>query len=646
MIDGVNDQGIDAIAIVDGHDPHVYLVQAKWSQNGRASSDRSTVRELFAGLDLIDDEDFAAFNPRGQHLAAIAKEVMSSGPVPITQVVALMRGNEVTQGFQVALEQHERRFNHHGEVLDHRILLSSDIWASVRQDLAPQPVDLTAELFPWFSVSEPYESYQGIVEAEQIAQWVKHGADLFNLNIRNPLGRTAINNDLIDTLTDEPDHFWYFNNGITVLCDSVDKAHHSRGTPHRKPITLELRNASVVNGAQTVRAVAEAVSTDDNAASAQVGIRVIVTGTRDDFAKRTTKATNRQNRVEARDFVALDPIQAAIIDDMRAELGLEYSVRRSELDPHPSTGFSIVEAACALACAHSDAQYAARIAVALEVLWERDSQGIYDVLFRPQPGPYLLWNAVRVFRSVRENLHKKRRHYTGRAAALIEHGAYLLTHLVFQRLNTETIDEPDVHDWANQATQQIGRLLDDLIPALVEAIDTLHGERAQIRSSCSDSQKSRELAAHVLSSEQPAMIPSKYQKTPARRKRRRPNAVSVLIDKSLLEEGDPLTLTGASATETTALNAWLAADPRRTRATWIPQRSKPILWAADGEAYSPSGLISRMWELAGWDEHPVAVQGTARWATRSGDTLADLAWKALREIEEESESADGSADSD
>lgn len=36
-------------------------------------------------------------------------------------------------------------------------------------------------------------------------------------------------------------------------------------------------------------------------------------------------------------------------------------------------------AACALACVHPDSQYAARIATTRDVLWERGSQGTYDI---------------------------------------------------------------------------------------------------------------------------------------------------------------------------------------------------------------------------------------------------------------------------
>ncbi|MFI1996062.1 AIPR family protein [Actinoplanes sp. NPDC020271] len=426
VIDGVADQGIDAIAVMEKPDPHVFLIQAKWSKTGHANADRSAVMELLAGLRLIDDEDFAPFNLRGRVLAEQAKNVMSQGPVPVTQVVVLMRAEDVPLGFLDAISLGEREFNRHGSVLDSRIILGREVWASVREDLSPRPVQLQAELFPWFMVDFPYVSYQGVVEAEQVAQWVEHGSSLFHLNIRNPLGRTPINNEIIGTLINEPANFWYFNNGVTILCESAESVPQAIRSPHRRPIGLTLHNASVVNGAQTVRSVAEAVAADEEAGSAQVGVRIIVTGKAAEFAKQATQATNRQNRVEARDFIALDPVQAAILEEMRAELGLDYSVRRGELEPQPDTGCSVVEAACALACAHSDSQYAARIATTLDVLWERGSRGIYDVLFRPQPGVYALWNAVLILRQVRRALHDLRAQYTGRGAALIDHGAYLL----------------------------------------------------------------------------------------------------------------------------------------------------------------------------------------------------------------------------
>lgn len=636
VIDGANDQGIDAIAIVDGPAPQIYVVQAKWSKNGTASSDRSAVKELIDGLRLIDDEDFAAFNPRGQQLAELAKTTMNEGPVPITQVIALMRADDVTDGFRDALVRGENDFNRHGEILDHRVLLASDLWESVRHDMMPPPVTLTASLFPWFAISNPYESFQGVVEAAEVAEWAEHGSNLFNLNIRNPLGRTPINSELVETLKNEPANFLYFNNGVTILCESIERTSQSIRTPQERPITLTLHKASVVNGAQTVRSVAEAVAASDDAACSRVSVRIIVTGAATDFANKTTQATNRQNRVEARDFVALDRVQAAIVEEMRAELGLEYSVRRSELEPHSSMGCSVVEAAYALACAHPDPQYAARVAITSDGLWERGSQGIYDTLFRPQPGVYLLWNAVQILRCVRQCLHNLRHRYEGRGAALTEHGIYLLTHLVFRRLDTDAINEPDPQlEWAKEAVGQTPDLVKELVPALITAIDEMYSSRSQIRAVCSDSSRCREVVDCVLTAGESdgLIVTDKYRRTTRQRKRRRPNAVSVIIDQDLLAEGEPLTLTTPTSTEAEALQGWLDEHPQRQLATWVPQRSKPILWAADGLRYSPSGLVLHIWNLAEWGERPLAVQGTARWATGSGETLTDLAWRAFGQLE-------------
>lgn len=55
----------------------------------------------------------------------------------------------------------------------------------------------------------------------QVVQWVTYGNRLFDHNIHNPLSLTPINNELVETLTEEPSNFWYFNNGITILCDSA-----------------------------------------------------------------------------------------------------------------------------------------------------------------------------------------------------------------------------------------------------------------------------------------------------------------------------------------------------------------------------------------------------------------------------------------
>ncbi|WP_336086121.1 AIPR family protein [Nocardia sp. SSK8] len=643
VIDGSSDQGIDAIAVVDGPDPHIYLVQAKWSKTGKAHSDRSAVMELLSGLRLIDDGDFAPFNPRGRVLAERAHSEMTKRPVPVTQVVVLMRADEVTAGFTDALINGEKEFNRYGTVLDHRIILAREVWESIRNDLTPPSVDLDVELFPWFEIGSPHPSFHGVVNAGDIAGWVETGSDLFSANIRNPLGRTPINNELIETLTEEPANFWYFNNGITVLCDSVERTNRNIRSPQNRPLLLTLSGASVVNGAQTVKSIAEAVRQDECAGEAQVGVRIIVTGSAKEFAKRTTQATNRQNRVEPRDFIALEPLHAAIMAEMRAELGLEYSVRRGELEPPAESGCSVVEAACALACAHPDSQYAARIATTLDVLWERGSQGIHDVLFRPQPSAYQVWNAVLVLRAVQRSLHSLQNRIARRGVVLMDHGKYLLTHLVFRKLDIDGFDEPDPDlAWSERAVLEVPDLVKELVPQVAGIIDDRFGDRARLQAVCSDIDRCREITHHILHGNNllQTLATHRYRNSAQTRPRRRPNAVTVLIDRAVLAEGTPLFLSNNFPVETAALASWLAEDPNRSRATWFAHRQRPILWAADGKRYSPSGLISHMWELAEWAGRPVANQGTTRWVTPEGDTLADLASRILDQLEDSADDAE------
>ncbi|WP_052865147.1 AIPR family protein [Streptomyces niger] len=643
VIDGGQDQGIDAIAI-DEAAAHIYLVQAKWSANGTAKADETAVQKLFAGLRLIDSGEAGQFNPRGQILVKQAHELITEKATRITQVVVLMGVEPPAPGVRQAIENGEKEFNSLGDYVDHRFLHAPEIHALVREDQHSDPITLEVTLSPWFSVPSPYLSYEGIVQAEEIASWAEHGNELFARNIRNPLGLTPINKELVDTLTEEPSHFWYFNNGVTVLCDSVNAVFRSQRVPERHPVRLTAHGASVVNGAQTVRSVIDAAQQAEDAELAQVTVRFIVTGGDAEFANRTTQATNRQNHITERDRIALDPVQAELIAEFRAELGLVYSVRRSELEPQDDEGCSVVEAACALACAHSGSRFAARLVASgsTDVLWERGGSGIYDPLFRSVPSVYETWNAVNVLRAVRTALRAEREQYAGRAAAVIDDGTFLITHLVFRQLLTQDagMGEPDQSlTWAAEAKAQVPDLVKRVVPALVQALDGV-GTRSSLQRVCADSGEAADLVTAALAALEGSGVEdaaAQYRREENKpRKRRRPNAVHVIVDKGALEEGTPLHLALYLQPEKDALSAWLDANPRRAFAKWTnTNRARPIIWAADGNAYSPSGLIARMWELAEWEGRPVSNQGTSRWATQDGETLAVLARRLLDSMEEE-----------
>ncbi|XPP25967.1 MAG: AIPR family protein [Leucobacter sp.] len=154
-------------------------------------------------------------------------------------------------------------------------------------------------------VSEPYTAYYGQVEATELAEWWKsHRSNLFDRNIRKFIVDSEVNVALATTLESEPEHFWYFNNGITVLCDQVVRA--PVGGASRRTGKFELRGATVVNGAQTVGTIGRFAERDPAAVSnARVQVRFIsLEASSNRFDALVTRATNTQNRVERRDFVA------------------------------------------------------------------------------------------------------------------------------------------------------------------------------------------------------------------------------------------------------------------------------------------------------------------------------------------------------
>ncbi|MFY0577231.1 AIPR family protein [Cystobacter fuscus] len=114
-----------------------------------------------------------------------------------------------------------------------------------------------------------------------------------------------------------------------------------------------LKGASVVNGAQTISSIGRVA--DDTALSrVRVPIRVIsLQGASEEFGREVTRSNNLQNRVEGRDFVAQDPEQERIRQEMAME-GYEYRFVRGQNETVSSSSCDLLEVTTALACASGD----------------------------------------------------------------------------------------------------------------------------------------------------------------------------------------------------------------------------------------------------------------------------------------------------
>lgn len=89
--------------------------------------------------------------------------------------------------------------------------------------------EIKFEISSGFEISDGgWKAYVAPIQARQLVKLYKsHKTSLFSANVRDYLGSRKsdanINNGIKQTAQDEPENFWVFNNGITVLTHSFEE---------------------------------------------------------------------------------------------------------------------------------------------------------------------------------------------------------------------------------------------------------------------------------------------------------------------------------------------------------------------------------------------------------------------------------------
>jgi hypothetical protein len=337
-----------------------------------------------------------------------------------------------------------------------------DLHSIVETGVLGAPVNLTVMLKEFGFTQTPYRSYYGQVNIADILRWKEHGDRLYHKNIRSFKGNTDVNESIVSTVSHSPDNFFYFNNGITVLCSQVLK--QPMGGTSRDVGVFDCKGASVINGAQTVGSIISALSGEGvTAPTAHVMVKLIsLEGCPVDFASEITRATNTQNKIEKRDFAALDPNQSRIKSELLLSLGKDYSYRAGDAPMPPEQGCTLDEATVALACAQSDINYAVDAKMRISKLYEDITRPPYTVLFNSSLTAGKLWQAVQVLRSVDDFLKGPQSTKEGKDRLTAVHGNRVLLHLVFRELGARVFNDGSQADALNQIPRIAAGLLDKL----------------------------------------------------------------------------------------------------------------------------------------------------------------------------------------
>ena len=146
---------------------------------------------------------------------------------------------------------------------------------------------------------------------------IEQNYPLFEKNIREYLGNRGVNKNMYTTLLDPEDrkNFFYYNNGITIICDQMSKIlTHIDNNMQDMQASFEIKNPQIVNGCQTVNTIYEVLKNVDPAIvekeykDAFVMLKVLVIDKNDEsestLYKNIVRYNNSQSPIDEKTFVA------------------------------------------------------------------------------------------------------------------------------------------------------------------------------------------------------------------------------------------------------------------------------------------------------------------------------------------------------
>lgn len=431
VVDGSRDNGIDAFYF-DQKEQVCYLIQSKWIHNGKGSVELGEVLKFIQGVQDLLEFKLERFN-KLKLMKSEIETILSDPQTTFVLVLAYTGDPHLSEEARRPLEDLLKEQNDPSELISFRPLRQKDLHSIVAKKATGDSVNLTVQLHEWGMITEPYLAYYGQVDLEDIGNWKEFGQSLYHRNLRGFKGSTDVNEGIISTAISNPLHFWYFNNGITILCDKMSKL--PIGGSSRAVGTFELTGASVVNGAQTVGSIISAIANKPNEIkSAQVLIRLIsLEKCPSEFASELTRATNTQNRIEKKDFASLDPEQERLKTEMFLQYGKVYSYRTGDRELSLEEGCTLDEATVALSCAQEDTNLCVQAKREVSKLYDDIQKTPYKLLFNPSVSPIRLWRSVEVLRIV-DSILKNQSDLEGKDRLVAIHGNRFILHRVFQQI--------------------------------------------------------------------------------------------------------------------------------------------------------------------------------------------------------------------
>ena len=171
---------------------------------------------------------------------------------------------------------------------------------------APVPV------LPAHMQQADYESYLAVFPGRQLALiYDRWGTRLLEQNVRVFLqARGNVNRGLRNTITNNPEMFFAYNNGITATAESIETVESPNGM-----LLTGMRNFQIVNGGQTTASIHAALRNKDvdlDKVFVQMKLSIVKSDRAMEIVPKISEYANTQNRVSAADFFSNHPFHIRI----------------------------------------------------------------------------------------------------------------------------------------------------------------------------------------------------------------------------------------------------------------------------------------------------------------------------------------------
>ncbi len=473
ITDGGDDNGLDALLFHE-QNKRLYLVQSKWIKDGTGEPPNGDIKKFVAGVRDLFNLKFERFNKKIYAKHVIVTQALNDPGTRYEVIVAHTGASKLAEPSQRDLQDLAGEMNDVSEVLSTTVLNQAELHASLTVGVAGEPINLQIGLKSWGRKDNPHEAFYGQLSADQIIDWwTKYRTRLFASNLRGMLGETDVNIEMRQTLEQNPNDFWYFNNGVTIIARRAVRAMAGGGGNDFG--TFHCEDVSVVNGAQTVGTVGKFGESNPGALQELfVPVRIIVRGEDHHFGQEVTRTNNRQNRIENRDFVALDPEQTRIRTELAID-GIDYQLMRSETVTRSDTAFDLVEATTALACASGTIRLPVQAKREIGKLWDDIAKAPYKELFNPNIPGLFVWRCVQTQRRIDRSLDSyvkrtgQRKHY-----AIATHANRLIAALVFEAMPATKFREPGFDIETVAGENRITPLVDASVLAVASLLETYY----------------------------------------------------------------------------------------------------------------------------------------------------------------------------